>query len=157
MCILSRIKVRKNIARIIHRLLNSSNSAAVLTLVLDPELKATKPTRESCLERAIKSLNGPQVDGSRTRKVEKENILLSGVDLESLNTDNLQQNVEDRIKSFKAGETRTKNIVNNTIRYILVFKNLGNAAATFDPTKASRIVANGMFGILEVSKKPSYI
>ena len=79
------------------------------------------------------------------------------MDLESLNTDNLQQNVEDLIKSFQAGETRTKNIVNNTIRYILVFKNLGNAAATFDPTKASRIVANGMFGILEVSKKPSYI
>ena len=64
----------------------------------------------------------------------------------------MQKRISAQIEDLEKGQTRTRNVVENTIRYILLFKNLANSITIFDPTKGSRIAVNGLFGILEVSR-----
>jgi len=125
-----------------HRQLGGGDDTAVSTHVSDQRAKGSESTRKSCLELAIISLKGGQPD----------NNIPSDVDKATLDTDVLVQNIHRQMENLETSQTRIKNVIANTIRYILLFRGLGNSAASFDPTKASRVAVNGMFGILEVSR-----
>jgi len=116
--------------------LDLCNDMPLNTHVSDQMPKDLRSLPESCLELAIKwmKINCPDYD------------IPSGV-----NEKEMQEKIQSQIENLEMGQTRTKNVVENTVRYILLFRGLANSITTFDPTKGSRVAVNGLFGILEVS------
>jgi len=116
--------------------LDLGKDMSLTTHVSDQMPKDSRSLPESCLELAIRWMNVHCPDYN----------IPSGV-----NEKEIQEKIESQIKKLEIGQTRTKNVVENTVRYILLFRGLANSITIFDPTKGSRVAVNGLFGILEVS------
>jgi len=116
--------------------LDSGNDMPLTSHVSDRMPKDSRSLPESCLELAIKWMNVHCPDYN----------IPSGV-----NEKEMQEKIHSQIQNLEIGQTRTKNVVENTVRNILLFRGLANSITLFDPTKGSRVAVNGLFGILEVS------
>jgi hypothetical protein len=116
---------------------NSGNERPVATCIPDPKPENLRLTPKSCLEVAIEWMqtNHPGYHPAT-----------------DVNHAEIQKSISTKIENLEKGQTRTKNVVQNTIRYILVFKGLANSITAFDPTKGSRIAVGGLYGILEASR-----
>ena len=102
-------------------------------------------SRKSCFELAIESLClSDQHFREKITKLRLENT-------DELSDEALIKSIRGQAEKLKDSQTRTKNVIETTIRYTLLFKGLVNVATVFDPSKASRVAGNALFGILEVN------